>query len=344
MSYPTYDLAARIEISTLCNAKCPQCARTNSNGLEKYDWLEEKWVSLDTFKKWFPYDSISRIRTFYLTGSFGDPVTNPDLIDIVKYILDLNEYAEICINTNGSLKDEDYWLELGFAGGKNLTITFTIDGITQEQHEMYRVNTNLKKILKHMKLMSDFTLAKIRTITILFEHNENDIDKIIQLCKDHGSVECEITESNRFQLRDYWEYTYKNKIYNLKQVTKYRTPDTPKSYRKNRVIGLEYGKDKIICDSIRRKTLHINVDGDVYPCCYIGNEYTRALRYNNDKDNIIATDKDNNYPLIKELDNINLNNLSFFDIIKGKFYKEDLPESIKSYETAHKLCQFYCSY
>ena len=95
---------------------------------------------------------------------------------------------------------------------------------------------------------------------------------------------------------------------------------------------------------MKRKTLHINVNGDVYPCCYIGNEYTRAMRYGIDNNNIIATDKENNYSLITEYNNINLDTTPFHDIIKGKFYSTDLPESVKSYDTAHKICQYYCSY
>lgn len=344
MSYPTTNLAARVEVSTLCNAKCPQCARTDPIGLGKYDWLQEEWVSLEKFKSWFPPTSIETMRCFYLTGSFGDPITNPEILDIVSYIRSVSQDIKISINTNGSLKNEDFWLELAFIGGKNLLMTFTVDGINEEQHSKYRVNTSLQKTLKHMKLMSDFGICQIKTITILFDHNENDLEKIISLCKEHGAEECEVTESNRFQKRSSFKYEYNGQNLTLNQVKKHRTVDTPESGRKVRVVGLEYNKEKIVCDSIKRKTLHVNVNGDVYPCCYIGNEYTRGLRYGVDKGNIIASDKENNYPLISEFDNINLNNKPFHDIVKGKYYSHDLPESIKTYETAHQLCQYYCSY
>ena len=190
-------------------------------------------------------------------------------------------------------------------------------------------NTRLRRLRKHKWIRN-----------IVSENNISHNDLILPVFVREGKNKIETIKSMPGVKR----YSIDKLDVILKQVKKYRTQDTPESYRKTRVVGLEYEKNKIICDSIRRKTLHINVDGDVYPCCYIGNEYTRALRYNNDKDNIIATDRNNNYPLIQELDNIKLNNLSFYNIIKGKFYKEDLPESIKSYETAHQICQLYCSY
>lgn len=342
MSYPTDNLGARIEISTLCNAKCPQCARTDPDGLDKYNWLKEEWITLETFKSWFPPESIKIMRAFYLTGSFGDPVTNPDLLSIVMYIRSVRNDIKIAISTNGSLKDDDFWLDLALIGGKNLLVTFTVDGITQDQHAKYRVNTSLEKILRHMKLMSD--LCTVHTVTVLFEHNEQDLDAIIKLCKDNGASECEVTESNRFQKRTEFNYSYKNKQLKLSQVKHYRTPDTLEFGRKVRVLGLEYKKDKIVCDSMVRRTLHINVNGDVFPCCYLGNEYTRGLRYGIDNKNIISTDRKENYSLINEFENINLNKFPFHEIVKGKFYSEDLPESIRTYESAHTLCQYYCSY
>ena len=39
------------DITTHCNAGCPQCDRTNPNGLKKVDWLPLISWSLDDFKK-----------------------------------------------------------------------------------------------------------------------------------------------------------------------------------------------------------------------------------------------------------------------------------------------------
>ena len=43
-----------MDVSTYCNAACPQCHRTNPKTLEKVDWLPLVQWTLEDFKKAFP--------------------------------------------------------------------------------------------------------------------------------------------------------------------------------------------------------------------------------------------------------------------------------------------------
>ena len=49
--YASRKLNVWLDISTYCNAACPQCHRTNANGLSKVNWLPLIQWSLKEFKK-----------------------------------------------------------------------------------------------------------------------------------------------------------------------------------------------------------------------------------------------------------------------------------------------------
>ena len=92
-----------LDLSTFCNAACPQCHRTSTNGLGKVDWLPLiKW-SLDDFKRQFPEGSMSSLKRFEICGTWGDPMMSKDIGKITKYIID-NSEASVHINTNGGMR------------------------------------------------------------------------------------------------------------------------------------------------------------------------------------------------------------------------------------------------
>ena len=341
-------LSVSVEISTLCNARCPQCHRmsvNNSGDLETANWLKEEWLSLEKFKKWFPPETVSYLGQIQLSGTFGEPVTNPDLLDIINYIRSVSSTTKISLHTNGSLKEDDFWIELAFLGGDQLRVIFAVDGKNQKQHEMYRVNTNLDKVLRHMKLMSKYGVSELSSFTTLFKHNENDLEDILELCRKNGVYDNQYIESSRFSKYTQLSYQFKGEKRVLHQVENRRSKDTPSTLRKTRVIGLNYKEEKIVCDSLKRNKLQIYITGDVYPCCYIGTNYTMRHRYGA-TNNIIKTDREDEYPLLKNVinNNINLNYKSLKEILNNNYYNEFLASSVKNVNTAHRICKIYCSY
>ena len=53
--YQNAELNLDIELTTNCNAMCPQCSRTDELNVNKRkDWLPLQQVSIEVFKKWFP--------------------------------------------------------------------------------------------------------------------------------------------------------------------------------------------------------------------------------------------------------------------------------------------------
>ena len=194
--YRLTNLSTFVDLSTYCNAACPQCHRTNPNSLEKADWLPLIQWSLKDFENKYPVEDLWRYFSFDICGTWGDPAMNKDIDKICKYILD-NSNARIELSTNGSMRDEMWWYELGVSCGSRLNVIFTVDGINQEMHERYRQKTDLSKILSHMEAVSE-TKATASSITILFKHNYKYKEQIKELCRSHGAKSTHTKISDRF--------------------------------------------------------------------------------------------------------------------------------------------------
>lgn len=194
--YNKKTLGMWLDLSTYCNAKCPQCHRTNADGLEKADWLPLIQWSFDEFKNMFPEKTLQHINHFDICGTWGDPIMNKDIFKIVKYIMN-NSKAGVLINTNGSFRNPDWWWELGLLGKDRIEVMWAIEGITEEQHSLYRQDTSLKLVLENMET---FSLAggKSQVFTVTFKHNENDLYNIAKLSRDKGASDIFFVQSNRF--------------------------------------------------------------------------------------------------------------------------------------------------
>ena len=197
-----------VDLSTFCNASCPQCHRTNPNGLGKADWLPLVQWSISQFKQAFP--KISFVKEFEFCGSWGDPAMNKDIIPICKYIMKYSK-ANILIKTNGSMRESDFWWDLGVLCGDRLNVEFAVDGTTQSMHEKYRQKTELKKVLEHLEIVSQ-TYANTSVITIIFKHNENKIYDISKMVYKLGAKQITFVPSNRFynvQINNFNKFFYK---------------------------------------------------------------------------------------------------------------------------------------
>ena len=179
--YQKKKLRAWIDLSTFCNAGCPQCGRTNAKTNGKVSWLPLIQWSLAEFKKGFSPKTLQHITSFQLCGSFGDPMMNKDIFAICEYIIN-NSDAFIEINTNGSMRDEFWWTHLGYIIKDRGRIYFCVDGIDQEMHEMYRQKTNLELVLTNMEAYSTFGIASC--FTIVFKHNEDHLKAIYKMTED----------------------------------------------------------------------------------------------------------------------------------------------------------------
>lgn len=216
--YESKGLTMWLDLSTYCNAACPQCHRTSPDGLEKNTWLPLVQWSIDEFKKIFPIETMKHIKKFDLCGTWGDPMMNKHIFEICEYIIKESN-ANIDINTNGSMRSDEWWWKFAVMGGDRLTVTFTIDGSTQEIHSLYRQKTDLDDILSHMETLS-MGGAYASVFTVIFKHNQDDLINIAKLSKKHGAKHIIFVISNRFHKRLSSEFNFRkdNSMYKLNQT------------------------------------------------------------------------------------------------------------------------------
>ena len=205
-----------LDLCTHCNAGCPQCHRTDPNGLKKQSWLPLIQWSLDMFKKAFPIESLNLIYGFQICGTWGDPIMNKDIYKICEYVIK-NSECLVTLNTNGSLRDEFWWYSLGHLCGDRLNVFFDVDGTTQEMHSLYRQNTNLQKILDNMKALSSHSKATVYTIK--FKHNQDFIEDIQKLVTNYGCTEFYAVPSNRWESMSTLSFTdQKNEKFIIEKI------------------------------------------------------------------------------------------------------------------------------
>jgi len=260
-----------LEVSTLCNASCPQCPR-NFNGYPHNDGYPETYMTLDQAKTIFKPAFLQQLREIVINGNFGDIVMNPDGPDIVEYFREQNADLRIVVSTNGGARPAEFWQRLAKSGA---IVLFCIDGI-EETHSIYRQNTLWRTVIKNSQF---FIGAGGHAVwkTIKFKHNEHQIEEMRQLCRDLGFKSFSMIEHGRdtgpvfnqqkeltHVLGDYTGPTDWQTVF-IDQRSEERTVENTAAR-----LDPENNEIELTCDTVENKRIYISATGDVSPCCYTG--------------------------------------------------------------------------
>jgi len=254
-----------IELTDKCNARCPQCVRTNIETGKPQGWILKKELTLKDIKKIIPLTDLASIEKVNFCGNYGDPLIATDIISICDYILK-NSKSRIELHTNGSMQSEDWWWELctKFHDYNNrIRICFGIDGVNQEQHSRYRVGTNFDKIINNATMCIDAGI-EVFWDYLVFKHNENDIDTAQKMSEKLNFSKINIISTERFWKGNSLDYTYKGKKYTLERSS----IEPNKKQLMNWVAYSE--KKEITCFAKAKQEAYIDCLGYITPCCYLG--------------------------------------------------------------------------
>jgi len=269
-----------LEISALCNAVCPQCARYPAASYYQHPNISHDHVwTLEQVKVRLPTEDLINIKEILLNGTVGDFITNKDALEIVKHLRESNN-AKIMINTNGSARSANWWKEL--ATIPNVVVNFALDGL-EDTHHLYRRNTNWQQIIKNATAYIQAGGVADWTMTI-FEHNKHQINDCSNLAKQFGFTKFYARHSDRtiVPARD-----------RQGKFTHWLEPasDTPASNNRTSIdnlvtkeIKLKAGnlnptprQDNTIplpslsnCDSLKLKQIYVGGNWFVTPCCFLG--------------------------------------------------------------------------
>jgi len=187
--------SVHLEITDLCNARCPQCPRNIMGGADN-PYLKGSQLYLDDIKKILKPEFIKQLRSLYMCGNFGDPGVARDTREIFQHLRDTNPTMSLSMHTNGSMRTQEWWSSLPKILGKNHHIVFGIDGLEDTNH-IYRQGTNWKKIIENVKSFIDAG-GNAKWHYIVFKHNEHQVEKAAKLAKEMKFVEFLIKKTGRF--------------------------------------------------------------------------------------------------------------------------------------------------
>ena len=78
-----------LELSSLCNARCPGCPR-NFYGQPYNDGYIERNLTLADVQSIFDNNFLDQIKRIRINGNFGDFIMNPESADIIEWLLKQN--------------------------------------------------------------------------------------------------------------------------------------------------------------------------------------------------------------------------------------------------------------
>lgn len=261
-----------LELSSLCNARCPACPR-NFQGFPANMGYKETNLDLDSVQKSLSPELLSKVTFVLINGNFGDFVMNPQSVEIIRYLKQhVRGYCKIEVHTNGSARDRQFWTDLG---SMNIRIKFNIDGIG-DINNLYRQDTNFDTIVKNAQAFIAAGGHAIWNMTI-FDHNKHQIDEVKVLAKQLGFAESVFRDTDRDRGPVYNRKG--TKIHWLKDD--WTWPDQiDEAFIQQRITDslhrpLHKPQHKTIsCWAKKEKSVYIAADGHVYPCCWVGHSPT----------------------------------------------------------------------
>jgi radical SAM protein with 4Fe4S-binding SPASM domain len=237
-----------IEPTTSCNLRCPQCP----SGLREFS-RNTGMLDLTLYRKLL--DELHGELMYLILYFQGEPFLNKNFLEFVKYAASKNVYT--ATSSNGHYFTDEMARATVESGLDRLIIS--MDGLTQETYQKYRVGGNLEKVLAgterlvYWKKKLGKTTPNIIWQFIAFKHNEHEIPVLKKKAKELGVDELGIKTA---QIYDY-QHT-DDLIPEDEHFSRYKKTDSGYVI-KNEMLNQ--------CWRMWRGSV-ITWDGLVVPCCF----------------------------------------------------------------------------
>jgi hypothetical protein len=258
--------AIHVEITNICQASCPMCARNYHGGLPNPLVVDQSWT-LEDFKTIFNLEVLNTIEFVYFCGNFGDPILNSELPTMCKYLADNKPTLKVHIHTNGGARNTKWWVDLVESLPKEHLVVFGIDGL-EDTHHLYRVGTTYDNVIKNA---ITFIKAggKAEWCFIKFKHNEHQEDEAHTRAMALGFTSFVMKNSSRFlgepkyavldktgTTTHYIEPPSDNKMHFISKdmITNYKETIMPLT---------------IQCKVQTTKEIYIDAYKNILPCCWV---------------------------------------------------------------------------
>lgn len=244
-------VSVTIEPTNICNLRCPVC-ETGANALDR----KPQMMSYEEFVKII--DKVGPGANHVMFYYMGEPFLNRDIYSMIRYARNMGLYVMTC--TNGDMVDPESLYEAGI----NL-ISFQIGGVTQETHNIYRINSSLSRVMDNMSKYLQIIHSRgrkpgehqVELGFIVMRHNESDIEEFLRIAKGMGVDRTNVISPcvrTPQQGQDYLPKSEAFWIYDRKRFEQEGCLVPRRLFPKNACPWLYY-------------SITIQVDGSVVPCC-----------------------------------------------------------------------------
>ena len=328
----------QLEITSYCNAACPQCPRNdNGGGINKRMPLCH--LDRSAIDRAFTPELCNRLRQVFFCGSYGDPIMHPDFLDILRDFRKKNPTLWLYFHTNGGVHEPEYWAEIAHIMAGYGQIDFGIDGLEHTLH-LYRKNVSYAKVIENAQAFIDAG-GRAQWNFIVFNHNENEVEQVKQLGKEMGFFNVLIRKTGRFLNHRTLEEI---PLWPVNNGFAIEPPANPE-YRNQSIMFLpdlkkQYGNikeyfntTKINCDALLGKKVVVTAEGLVLPCNFFTHNLYDRRFYEVDvlpESNELSSVNDKNqvraFLESYNLDSFNINLHSFEEIFANPMW-QDLVDS-----------------
>lgn len=190
-----------IAVTYLCNSKCRMCNI----------WKTEKLsvLALEEYKK-LP----KTIKEVNLTG--GEPFLRPDLVELIKLLVELNPKVRIIISTNGFATEliKQRIMEI-LPIKPDIIVGISLDGIGEIHDQVRGIPGGFQKVMATIKILKELGVKDLHLAFTAGDYNINELPKVYQLSRQLGmeftiaaihnaesyfnTVDNKITEINEFK-------------------------------------------------------------------------------------------------------------------------------------------------
>ncbi len=238
-----------IEPTTACNLGCPECP----SGLKQFTRATGK-LQADLHKKMLEQTAKS---VFYINYYFqGEPFFHPQFLDLIRAAKAHKIYT--ATSTNAHFINAEKAREIVASGLDRLIIS--IDGLTQETYENYRVHGTLLKVINGTQHLLDAKKEMgASTPHLIFQFlavksNEHEIPAVFALGKKMGIDEVRIKSAQLYDYKNGHPLMPENEKY-----ARYRL-QADGTYKLKYTLGNH-------CWRMWSSTV-FTWDGQVVPCCF----------------------------------------------------------------------------
>jgi MoaA/NifB/PqqE/SkfB family radical SAM enzyme len=328
----------QIEITTHCNAACPQCPR-NTQGGKINPYMPLVHLDRNTINSAFSIEQCKKLKQIFFCGSYGDPIMHPEFLDILQDFRNKNPTLWLYIHTNGGLHNEQYWSKIASIMNGYGQIDFGFDGLEDTLH-LYRRNVKYDAAMRNARA---FIAAggRAQWNYIVFKHNEHQVEQARELSQEYGFFNFLARKTGRFYdhanecAYPNWPVLDKNKTieYFLQEPAGHNWKNP--SVHNVSVIKKMHGSFReyleqtpVKCDALLGNKVVITAEGLVLPCNFFEHNLYDARFYDNAMPGANAASFTSDGRIqVKEFvdrykDELDINKNNLDDIFKSNFWVE----------------------